>query len=195
MPAAHLQWCALDAAHQRAQGGSPHQGHGDAIEGEARRQVAIVYTSYFGSDEGTAVRIDQYGTEKLLKASGVAYTILRDGMYGDSIFNAAMPAAIATGKVVHAPATGKVTWLTESTASTRGRRAHFLRRKLHLQHCRPRALVVPRDGCTDGGIDGSAGRGRSAHRGSDVRVPGLRRYLHAPQQGLSEFNVGGFEWQ
>ena len=75
--------------------------HGDAIGAAKQAGVRhIVYTSYFGSDAGNTalVCIDHHGTENILKSSGLEYTILRDGMYADSIFNAAMPAAIATGK-------------------------------------------------------------------------------------------------
>ena len=77
--------------------------HGNAISAAKRAGVQhIVYTSYFGSDAGNTafVCIDHHGTENILtwKDSGLKYTILRDGMYADSIFNAAMPAAIATGK-------------------------------------------------------------------------------------------------
>lgn len=85
--------------------------HGDAIEAAKLAGVRrIAYTSYFGSDEGNTalVCIDHHGTEQLLKASGLAYTILRDGMYGDSIFNAAMPAAIATGQWRMCAGDGKV---------------------------------------------------------------------------------------
>jgi NAD(P)H dehydrogenase (quinone) len=75
--------------------------HGAAIHAAKQAGVQhIVYTSYFGSDAGNTalVCIDHHGTEQILKSSGLQYTILRDGMYADSIFNAAMPAAIATGK-------------------------------------------------------------------------------------------------
>jgi len=75
--------------------------HGNAIRAAKQAGVQrIVYTSYFGSDaDNTAlVCIDHHGTENILKGSGLEYTILRDGMYADSIFNAAMPAAIAAGK-------------------------------------------------------------------------------------------------
>jgi len=75
--------------------------HGNAIGAAKQAGVQhIVYTSYFGSDAANTalVCIDHYGTEEMLKNSGLTYTILRDGMYGDSIFNAAMPAAIASGQ-------------------------------------------------------------------------------------------------
>ena len=67
--------------------------HGSAIKAAKQAGVRrIVYTSYFGSDAGNTalVCIDHHGTENLLKGSGLEYTILRDGMYAESIFNAAI---------------------------------------------------------------------------------------------------------
>lgn len=85
--------------------------HGDAIEAAGRAGVKhIVYTSYFGSDaDNTAmVCIDHYGTEQKLRASGVAWTSLRDGMYADSIVDAAFPAALSSGRWIASAQDGKL---------------------------------------------------------------------------------------
>jgi len=85
--------------------------HGDAIEAAKRAGVQhIVYTSYFGSTaENTAlVCIDHYGTEQKLKASGIAWTALRNAMYANSIVDAAFPAAIKSGRWISSTREGKV---------------------------------------------------------------------------------------
>jgi NAD(P)H dehydrogenase (quinone) len=79
----------------------------------AAKQVGvkhIVYTSYFGSDEDNTALVcqDHYGTEKVLKASGLAFTIMRDGLYMDTAGNAMIPGSYAYGNWVHAAGDGKI---------------------------------------------------------------------------------------
>lgn len=85
--------------------------HSNAIDGAIKSGVRhIVYTSYFGStaDNSALVCIDHYGTEEKLKSCGVSWTALRNGMYADSIVDAAFPAAISTGRWIACAGDGKV---------------------------------------------------------------------------------------
>lgn len=84
--------------------------HANAIDAAKAAGVRhIVYTSYMGAtaDNPAMVTQDHYGTEEKLKASGVAWTAMRDGMYMDSMIYAAAPAALKTGKWVTSGNDGK----------------------------------------------------------------------------------------
>jgi NAD(P)H dehydrogenase (quinone) len=77
--------------------------HGNAIDAAKRAGVTrIAYTSYYGSDADCTAMVcqDHYGTEQKLAASGLEWVALRDGMYGDTMINAAIPAALRTGEWV-----------------------------------------------------------------------------------------------
>lgn len=67
--------------------------HCNTIDAAIRAGVKhIAYTSYYGKDENDDLaNIDHRETEKKLKSSDVKYTILRDGMYMDSIIYAFLP--------------------------------------------------------------------------------------------------------
>jgi NAD(P)H dehydrogenase (quinone) len=85
--------------------------HGVAIEAARGAGIEhIVYTSYFGSTaENTAlVCVDHHGTELKLEASGVPWTVLRNGMYANSIVDAAFPAALTTGRWLSSTHHGQV---------------------------------------------------------------------------------------
>jgi NAD(P)H dehydrogenase (quinone) len=91
--------------------GSRIKQHGDAIEAAKRAGVShIVYTSYFGSDADNPamVCIDHHGTECKLAEAGVPWTVLRDGMYANSIVDAAYPAALSTGRWVSCAGDGRL---------------------------------------------------------------------------------------
>lgn len=75
--------------------------HTNMIDAAKRAGVKrIVYTSYYGSDEDCTAIVcqDHFGTEQKLASSGLAWTSLRDGMYGDTMINAAIPAGLRSGK-------------------------------------------------------------------------------------------------
>jgi NAD(P)H dehydrogenase (quinone) len=76
----------------------------------------IVYTSYIGAtaDNKAMIAQDHYGTEQLLKASGVAWTAMRDGMYMDSMVEAAAPVALQTGIWSAAAADGETSFIDRS---------------------------------------------------------------------------------
>lgn len=73
----------------------------------------IVYTSYFGSEADNTALVcqDHYGTEQVLKQSGLIYTSLRDAMYMDTAANAMIPGSYRSGKWVHASGDGKISMI------------------------------------------------------------------------------------
>lgn len=88
--------------------------HGNAIDAAAAAGIGhIVYTSYIGAtkDNQALIAIDHYGTEELLKASGVTWTAMRDGMYIDSMVEAAAPVAIKTGVWISSGGDGKCSFV------------------------------------------------------------------------------------
>lgn len=91
--------------------------HRRAIDAAKKMGVKrIVYTSYVGtSAENTAlVNQDHYGTERLLEDSEIAWTILRDGFYAESIIDAAVPLALKTGRWVSASGDGRIAFIDRS---------------------------------------------------------------------------------
>jgi NAD(P)H dehydrogenase (quinone) len=63
----------------------------------------IVYTSFIGIDDPAnpaEVRHDHIETERLIKASGAAWTMLRDAHYADAMILMAGPGAVASGEWV-----------------------------------------------------------------------------------------------
>jgi NAD(P)H dehydrogenase (quinone) len=70
----------------------------------------IVYTSFIGIDDPAnpaEVRHDHIETERLIKASGLAWTMLRDAHYADAMILMAGPGCIASGQWVSNAGTGK----------------------------------------------------------------------------------------
>jgi NAD(P)H dehydrogenase (quinone) len=91
--------------------------HGRAIVAAKAAGVGhIVYTSYIGAteDNGAMIAQDHYGTEQLLMASGVPWTAMRDGMYMDSMVEAAAPVALQTGQWRAAAAGGQTSFIDRS---------------------------------------------------------------------------------
>lgn len=91
--------------------------HGRAIDAARAAGVGhIVYTSYIGAtaDNDALIAKDHYGTEQLLKASGVAWTAMRDGMYADSMVDAAAPVAIGRGVYLSCSGEGQVSFVDRS---------------------------------------------------------------------------------
>jgi NAD(P)H dehydrogenase (quinone) len=90
------------------------QQHRNAIEvAKAAGVRRIVYTSFIGStaQNTAAVNQDHYGTERLLKQSGLDWTILRNGFYVQSILDATAPLALRTDRWVSAAGDGKVSFV------------------------------------------------------------------------------------
>jgi NAD(P)H dehydrogenase (quinone) len=78
-----------------------HQAAVDAAVAAGVRH--IVYTSFIGIDDPAnpaEVRHDHIETERLIKASGLAWTMLRDAHYADAMIVMAGPGAVASGQWV-----------------------------------------------------------------------------------------------
>jgi NAD(P)H dehydrogenase (quinone) len=170
--------------------------HGDAIAAAKQAGVGhIVYTSYFGSDAGNTalVCIDHHGTENILKASGLKYTILRDGMYGDSIFNAAMPAAIATGKWRMCAGDGQVNLVDREdcvdsavavlTTSGHDDKTYNL--------VGPDLWSFPQMAALTAEL---TGRPVEVIQLTEAQMYAFLDSIGIPRTAVNEFNVGGFEW-
>lgn len=78
--------------------------HKAAIDAAAAAGVRhILYTSFIGIDDPAnpaEVRHDHIETERLMRASGMAWTALRDAHYADAMLLMAGPGMMATGKWV-----------------------------------------------------------------------------------------------
>ncbi len=170
--------------------------HGDAIRAAKQAGVQhIVYTSYFGSDAGNTalVCIDHHGTEEILKGSGVKFTILRDGMYADSIFNAAMPAAIATGKWRMCAGEGQVNLVdredcvdsavTVLTTSGHDNKTYNL--------VGPDLWSFPQMAALTAEL---TGRPVDVIQLTEAQMYDFLDSVGIPRTAVNEFNVGGFEW-
>jgi NAD(P)H dehydrogenase (quinone) len=76
--------------------------HKAAIDAAAAAGVGhILYTSFIGIDDPgnpAEVRHDHIETEKLIRASGMAWTMLRDAHYADAMIVMAGPGVMQTGK-------------------------------------------------------------------------------------------------
>jgi NAD(P)H dehydrogenase (quinone) len=95
--------------------------HSNAIDAAKRAGVKrIVYTSYYGSDADNTAMVcqDHYGTEQKLMSSGLAWTALRDGMYADTMANAAVPLALRTGQWFTCSDEGKVSFVDRNDCVT-----------------------------------------------------------------------------
>ena len=69
----------------------------------------LLYTSMPNPEPGSPVLFagDHYGTEEAIKASGIAYTIFRNGWYQENLFMS-LPHAIASGKWYTSAADGRI---------------------------------------------------------------------------------------
>lgn len=84
--------------------------HRAAIEaGVADGVRHIAYTSFVGIDDrNPALVVKDHGpTEALIKASGAAWTMLRDSWYADAIADAIAPNAIAAGRWISSSGAGR----------------------------------------------------------------------------------------
>ncbi len=97
--------------------------HKAAIDAAAGARVQhIVYTSFIGIDDPAnpaEVRHDHIETEALMKASGAAWTMLRDAHYADAMILMAGPGVMASGQWVSNAGHGKeaMVWRDDCVAS------------------------------------------------------------------------------
>lgn len=90
--------------------------HGRAIEAAKRAGVKrIVYTSTGGMHEGNPAIVvpDHRATEALLRASGLAFTIMRDSLYAEAALLQILPRAIAAGQMRSASGGGQVPFVAK----------------------------------------------------------------------------------
>ena len=99
------------SSNARSVGGDTIAQHAAAIAAAGRAGVRrIVYTSHMGarSDSAFPPARDHATTEELLRASGIAWTALRNGFYSASALR--LLGDVRDTGVVVAPADGKVSW-------------------------------------------------------------------------------------
>jgi NAD(P)H dehydrogenase (quinone) len=97
--------------------------HGAAIEAAVSAGVRhLVYTSFIGIDDPAnpaEVRHDHFATEQLVRASGLAFTMLRDAHYADAMIIMAGPGAMAAGEWVSNAGDGReaMVWRDDCAAT------------------------------------------------------------------------------
>jgi NAD(P)H dehydrogenase (quinone) len=97
--------------------------HKAAIDAAAAAGVRhILYTSFIGIDDPenpAEVRHDHIETERLIKASGMAWTILRDAHYADAMILMAGPGVMQTGQWISNAGEGReaMVWREDCGAS------------------------------------------------------------------------------
>jgi NAD(P)H dehydrogenase (quinone) len=83
-------------------GARPRQ-HGNVIDAAVAAGVGrVVYTSAIGAEDGQGFLADHTVTEKLLRDSGLTYTLLRNTFYTDVFVNPGLGAAIEAGELLGA---------------------------------------------------------------------------------------------
>jgi NAD(P)H dehydrogenase (quinone) len=89
--------------------------HGNVIEAAQKAGVKrIVYTSVLHADTSPLGVADEHrATEAALKASGVAYTILRNSWYTEN-YTGSIPGAIASGVLLGSAGDGKISSATRA---------------------------------------------------------------------------------
>jgi NAD(P)H dehydrogenase (quinone) len=97
-----------------------HQAAIDAAVAAGVRRIA--YTSFIGIDDPAnpaEVRHDHIETEQLIKASGLAWTMLRDAHYADAMILMAGPGVMQTGKWISNAGEGReaMVWREDCVAS------------------------------------------------------------------------------
>ncbi len=97
--------------------------HKAAIDAAAAAGVLhILYTSFIGIDDPAnpaEVRHDHIETERLIRASGMAWTMMRDAQYADAMIIMAGPGMMATGQWVSNTGEGRaaMVWRDDCVAS------------------------------------------------------------------------------
>ncbi|MBX3519010.1 MAG: SDR family oxidoreductase [Xanthobacteraceae bacterium] len=93
--------------------------HKAAIEAAKKAGVKhIVYTSMPKPEPGSPIPFapDHYGTEQALEASGIDWTVLRNGWYQENLLHS-LPSALASGKWFSAAGDGKVAHVAREDAA------------------------------------------------------------------------------
>lgn len=93
--------------------------HKAAIEAAKKAGVKhIVYTSMPKPEPGSPISFapDHYGTEQALEASGIGWTVLRNGWYQENLLHS-LPSALASGKWFSAAGDGKVAHVAREDAA------------------------------------------------------------------------------
>ena len=99
--------------------------HKAAIDGAVAAGVRhVAYTSFIGIDDPAnpaEVRHDHIETERLVKASGLAWTMLRDAHYADAMIVMAGPGVMQTGKWISNAGLGReaMVWREDCVACAR----------------------------------------------------------------------------
>ncbi|TIL74752.1 MAG: SDR family NAD(P)-dependent oxidoreductase, partial [Mesorhizobium sp.] len=91
-------------------GGKRLKQHENAVAAARQAGVShLLYTSMPNPEPGSPVLFagDHYGTEQAIKASGIAYTIFRNGWYQENLFMS-LPHAIASGHWYTSAADGRI---------------------------------------------------------------------------------------
>jgi Predicted nucleoside-diphosphate-sugar epimerases len=83
--------------------------HANVIEAAKKAGVKwVVYTSLLGADKSSlSLAPEHYATEKALHASGLAYTILRNGWYTEN-YTGSVGGAVAAGAFIGSAGDGKI---------------------------------------------------------------------------------------
>jgi len=83
--------------------------HGNVIDAAKKARVKqLVYTSLLHADRsGLSLAPEHYATEQALKASGLAYTILRNGWYTEN-YTGSVGGAVAAGAFIGSAGDGKI---------------------------------------------------------------------------------------
>ncbi|TIS54006.1 SDR family oxidoreductase [Mesorhizobium sp.] len=91
-------------------GGKRLKQHETAVAAARKAGVShLLYTSMPNPEPGSPILFagDHYGTEQAIKASGISYTIFRNGWYQENLFMA-LPHAIASGHWYTSAADGRI---------------------------------------------------------------------------------------
>lgn len=101
--------------------------HTNAVQAAQEAGVQhIAYTSFIGAGEPgdpaerALVVADHAGTEEMLRASGVAYTFLRDSQYAEAVSDVIAPRALAEGMWAAAAAEGEVAFVSREDCAACG---------------------------------------------------------------------------
>ncbi len=88
--------------------------HQNAVAAAKAAGAEIVYTSMPQPDDSAVLFApDHLGTEQAIKASGVAYTIVRDAWYQENLLHS-LPAAFASGKWYSAAGDGATPYISHA---------------------------------------------------------------------------------
>jgi NAD(P)H dehydrogenase (quinone) len=83
-------------------GARPRQ-HGNVVDAAVAAGVGrVVYTSAIGAENGPGFLADHTVTEKLLAASGLPHTLLRNTFYTEALVNPGLRAAVEAGELLGA---------------------------------------------------------------------------------------------